>query len=56
MKTKAIEILDILEEKISGFSPSVEIYESGYVLSVGDGIARIFGLENFKSGEWVEII
>jgi F-type H+-transporting ATPase subunit alpha len=56
MKSKAVEILDILEGKISGFSPSVDVYESGYVLSVGDGIARIFGLENVKSGEWLEIM
>ncbi|MDR0630544.1 MAG: F0F1 ATP synthase subunit alpha [Holosporales bacterium] len=56
MKTKVVEILDILEKKISEFSLNVEAYESGHVLSVGDGIARIFGLENVKAGEWVEII
>jgi proton translocating ATP synthase F1 alpha subunit len=56
MKTKALEIFDLLEEKISGFSPKVDVYESGYVLSVGDGIARVFGLENVKYGEWLEIM
>ncbi|MDR0695750.1 MAG: F0F1 ATP synthase subunit alpha [Holosporales bacterium] len=56
MKVKAIEISSILQEKISEFSAHVDIAETGYVLSVGDGIAKIFGLENVKSGEWVEII
>ncbi|MDR1233727.1 MAG: F0F1 ATP synthase subunit alpha [Holosporales bacterium] len=56
MKVKAIEISNILQDKISEFSSKVEVSETGYVLSVGDGIARIFGLENVKSGEWVEII
>ncbi len=56
MKIKAVEISNILQEKISEFSSHVEVAETGYVLSVGDGIARVFGLENVKSGEWVEII
>lgn len=56
MKTKAIEISSILQEKISEFSSHVDVAETGYILSVGDGIARVFGLENVKSGEWVEII
>ncbi|MDR2074599.1 MAG: F0F1 ATP synthase subunit alpha, partial [Holosporales bacterium] len=56
MKPKAVEISRILQEKISEFSSHVEVAETGYVLSVGDGIARVFGLENVKSGEWVEII
>jgi F-type H+-transporting ATPase subunit alpha len=56
MKAKAIEISSILQEKISEFSSHVDVAEIGYVLSVGDGIARVFGLENVKAGEWVEII
>ena len=56
MKIKAVEISNILQEKISEFSSHVDVAETGYVLSVGDGIARVFGLENVKSGEWVEII
>ena len=56
MKIKAVEISSILQEKISEFSSHVDVAETGYVLSVGDGIARIFGLENVRSGEWVEII
>lgn len=56
MKIKAIEISNILQDKISEFSSHVDVSETGYVLSIGDGIARVFGLENVKSGEWVEII
>jgi F-type H+-transporting ATPase subunit alpha len=56
MKIKAIEISTLLQEKISEFSSHVDVSEIGYVLSVGDGIARIFGLENVKSGELVDIV
>lgn len=56
MKIKAIEISSILQDKISEFSSHVDVAETGYILSVGDGIARVFGLENVKSGEWVDII
>ena len=56
MKIKAVEITNILQEKISEFSSHVDVSETGYILSVGDGIARIIGLENVKSGEWVDII
>ncbi|MDR0552592.1 MAG: F0F1 ATP synthase subunit alpha, partial [Holosporales bacterium] len=56
MKTKAIEISNILQERIAEFSSHVDVAEIGYVLSVGDGIARVFGLENVRSGEWVEIV
>ncbi len=56
MKIKAGEISDILQERIANFVPHVEVAETGYVLSVGDGIARVFGLDNVKSGEWVEIV
>ena len=56
MKTKAVEISSILQEKISEFSAKTDVAEVGYVLSVGDGIARVFGLENVKADEWVEII
>lgn len=56
MKAKAIEISAILQDRISDFSSHVDVAEIGYILSVGDGIARVFGLENVKAGEWVEII
>ena len=56
MKIKSVEISDILQERIANFVPQVEDSETGYVLSVGDGIARVFGLDNVKSGEWVDIV
>ncbi|MBR1479937.1 MAG: F0F1 ATP synthase subunit alpha [Alphaproteobacteria bacterium] len=56
MKVKTVEISSILQEKISDFSAHIEVAETGYVLSVGDGIARVFGLDNVKSGEWVDIV
>ncbi|MDR1476354.1 MAG: F0F1 ATP synthase subunit alpha [Holosporales bacterium] len=56
MKIKAVEVSNLLQEKISEFSSHIEVSETGYVLSVGDGVARVFGLENVKSGELVEII
>ena len=56
MKIKSVEISDILQERIANFMPQVEVSETGYVLSVGDGIARVFGLDNVKSGEWVDIV
>jgi len=56
MKIKSVEISDILQERIANFVPQVEGSETGYVLSVGDGIARVFGLDNVKSGEWVDIV
>jgi F-type H+-transporting ATPase subunit alpha len=56
MKIAATEITKILQDGISNFNPHLEISETGYVLSVGDGIARVYGLENVRSGEWVDII
>ena len=56
MKSKATEITSILQEKIAGFAARTDVAEIGYVLSVGDGIARIFGLDKVQAGEWVEIV
>lgn len=50
------EITKLLEEKIANFQPKIDIKEMGYVLSIGDGIARIYGLENAQAGEWVDLI
>ncbi len=52
---KPSEILDILKQKIEGFSPSYEEVETGRVIQAGDGIARVWGLDNILSGELVEI-
>jgi F-type H+-transporting ATPase subunit alpha len=48
------EISDILRGEIKGFEGSVEVRETGRVLSCGDGIARIYGLQNAASGELLE--
>ncbi len=54
MAVKADEIARIIEQKISGFERGIDLQETGPVISVGDGIARIYGLENAMSGELVE--
>ncbi len=54
MDIKASEISSILKEQIKGFEQKSEVSEIGQVLSVGDGIARIYGLDNVQAGEMVE--
>jgi F-type H+-transporting ATPase subunit alpha len=54
MEIKAQEISRILKEQIQGFEAGVELNEVGSVLSVGDGIARIYGLQNVAAGELLE--
>jgi F-type H+-transporting ATPase subunit alpha len=54
MAVKADEISRIIEQKISGFETEIDLQETGTVITVGDGIARIYGLENAMSGELVE--
>ncbi len=49
------EILDVLKKRIAGFEPSAEEDEIGRVLSAGDGVASIWGLNSILSGELVEI-
>jgi len=51
---RADEIGRILKEQISKYNKNVEMAETGSVLSVGDGVARIYGLENVMAGEMVE--
>jgi len=48
------EVTKILKEQIKNFGKKAEISEVGQVLSVGDGIARIYGLDNVQAGEMVE--
>ena len=48
------EISDILKEEIKGFEAQVDVRETGRVLSCGDGIARIYGLQNAAAGELLE--
>lgn len=51
---RADEISRVLKEQINQYSKKVEVSETGSVLSVGDGVARIHGLENVMAGELVE--
>ena len=54
MDIRAAEISAILKEQIQGFGQEAEVSEVGQVLSVGDGIARVYGLDNVQAGEMVE--
>lgn len=54
MDIQAAEISAILKQQIQGFGQEAEVSEIGQVLSVGDGIARIYGLDNVQAGEMVE--
>ncbi len=54
MEIKAEEITQIIKQQIKDFDKKVELSETGVVLSVGDGIARVFGLEKVQSLELVE--
>jgi F-type H+-transporting ATPase subunit alpha len=51
---KAAEVSSILEERIMGASSKIELEETGRVLSIGDGIARVYGLKNIQAEEMVE--
>ena len=54
MDIKAAEISAILKEQIKNFGKESEVSEIGQVLSVGDGIARVYGLDKVQAGEMVE--
>ncbi|MCF8477237.1 MAG: F0F1 ATP synthase subunit alpha [Pseudolabrys sp.] len=54
MDIRAAEISNILKEQIKNFGQEAEVSEVGQVLSVGDGIARVYGLDNVQAGEMVE--
>lgn len=53
MQLRAAEISAILKQQIKDFDPKADIAESGSVVSVGDGIAQVYGLENIQVGELV---
>ena len=53
-KAGAAEVTSILEERILGASKNVDLHETGRVLSIGDGIARVYGLRNVQAEEMVE--
>ena len=54
MDIRAAEITSILKDQIKNFGKEAEVSEIGQVLSVGDGIARVYGLDNVQAGEMVE--
>jgi len=54
MDIRAAEISSILKDQIKNFGNEAEVSEIGQVLSVGDGIARVYGLDNVQAGELVE--
>ena len=54
MTIDASEISEILKEEISNFDNQADISETGTVLTVGDGIARVYGLDNVQAGEMLE--
>ena len=53
-KIKADEISTIIKERIENFDLSVEVEETGKVISVADGVANVYGLKNVMAGEMVE--
>src|SRR5919197_495769 len=54
MEIRAAEISAILKQQIANFGTEADIAEVGQVLSVGDGIARVYGLDNVQAGEMIE--
>src|SRR5580700_5961360 len=54
MDIRAAEISAILKSQIANFGEEADVADVGQVLSVGDGIARVFGLDDVQSGELVE--
>ncbi|MCC6877598.1 MAG: F0F1 ATP synthase subunit alpha, partial [Sandaracinaceae bacterium] len=55
MQLRAEEISEIIKKQIASYDKSVDVMETGSILSVGDGIARIYGLEKAMAGELVEL-
>jgi F-type H+-transporting ATPase subunit alpha len=55
MEIRAEEITKVLKEQLGGFTAGVDVSEVGTVLAVGDGIARIHGLERCMAGELLEL-
>ena len=54
MSLNAAEISAIFKDKIANFEGTSDVAEVGTVLSVGDGVARVYGLDNVQAGEMVE--
>ncbi|MDR3424278.1 MAG: F0F1 ATP synthase subunit alpha [Alphaproteobacteria bacterium] len=54
MDIRVSEISSVLQQQIAGFGAAAEVAEVGQVLSIGDGVARVYGLDNVRAGEMVE--
>ncbi len=54
MDIRVSEISSVLKQQIAGFGAATEVAEVGQVLSIGDGVARVYGLDNVHAGEMVE--
>ena len=54
MDIRAAEISKVIKDQIANFGSEAQVSEVGQVLSVGDGIARVYGLDNVQAGEMVE--
>ncbi len=54
MDIRAAEISKVIKDQIASFGNEAQVSETGEVLSVGDGIARVYGLDNVQAGEMVE--
>ncbi len=54
MEIRAAEISEILKKQIAEFGASADVAEVGQVLSIGDGVARVYGLDKVQAGEMVE--
>ncbi|WP_019091400.1 F0F1 ATP synthase subunit alpha [Komagataeibacter europaeus] len=54
MEIRPSEISDILKQQIATFDKAVDVAETGTILSVGDGIARVYGLQNVEAGEMLD--
>ncbi len=54
MQIRAEEISNIIKDQIKGYEKEVDVAETGTILSVGDGIARVYGLRNVMSSELIE--
>ena len=54
MDIRAAEISAILKDQIENFGAEADVAEVGQVLSIGDGVARVYGLDNVQAGELVE--
>ena len=54
MQIKAEEISEIIKQQVEGYEKKIELSETGVVVSTGDGIARVYGLEKAMAGELLE--